>query len=182
MLVGFTNEDIEDGYVTVDAPLVYIKHDEGIQYYWTHGISPYTIPLRLGTGTYDIRLYHQDDDGVYRYYQRDKVYSDYEPTYLENTYDCFGFEELEINIDPIIQQVKEYCSQQEGWVCEQDAKYLAWYLRRLNIPCKVVVGQVYSEELKSVRHAWNQVYINGEWQTVDISLDDVVVRVQGWIE
>ena len=181
VLVGFTHDEVTGSVEVEDATLVYVTiDDEMVQYYWTKDVSPYTVPLRSGKAKYDVWITEKEKDNVYRWQKHDRVYSSYEPNYLENMYDCFEFEDIEIDIEPIIQQVREYCDTQEGWVCEERSKYLAWVLRKNNIPCKVVVGQVYTD--RSIRHAWNQVYFNGKWNVVDISLDDVKIRIFGWEE
>lgn len=180
VLVGFTSEQVPGEIEVENVPLVYVWHGERWQYYWTKGVNPYTVPLRLGSGEYEVQYYQQDDYGVYRLDKRLNIRSDYEPTYLENTYDCFEFPEVQINLDSTIETVKVYCDTMPEWKCEERAKFLAYTLRKNNILCKVIIGQVYTD--KSIRHAWNEVYYNGEWNTVDISLDGVKVRIKGWEE
>lgn len=40
-------------------------------------------------------------------------------------------------------------------------------LRSLGIPCQVITGYVSPDD---VYHAWNMVYIDGEWVSVEISI------------
>lgn len=52
-------------------------------------------------------------------------------------------------------------------ICFDYASLGAAMLRSLGIPCKVVTGYVSPDD---VYHAWNMVYINGEWVSVEISI------------
>lgn len=53
----------------------------------------------------------------------------------------------------------------EKGICLEKANLMAALLRLKGIPCKVLSGMV-SEEYES-GHAWNEVYINGEWIMFD---------------
>lgn len=52
-------------------------------------------------------------------------------------------------------------------ICFDYASLGAAMLRSLGIPCKVVTGYVSPDD---VYHAWNMVYIDGEWVSVEISI------------
>lgn len=52
-------------------------------------------------------------------------------------------------------------------ICFDYASLGAAMLRSLGIPCKVVTGYVSPD---NVYHAWNMVYIDGEWVSVEISI------------
>lgn len=52
-------------------------------------------------------------------------------------------------------------------ICFDYASLCAAMLRSLGIPCKVMTGYVAPED---VYHAWNMVYINGEWVSAEISV------------
>lgn len=60
-------------------------------------------------------------------------------------------------------------------ICREKANLMAALLRLKGIPCKVLAGMV-SEEYES-GHAWNEVYINGEW-----ILFDSTNSLNGYIE
>ena len=60
-------------------------------------------------------------------------------------------------------------------ICFDYASLAAAMLRSLGIPTKIITGYVSPD---SIYHAWNMVYINGSWQTVEISVDpDTWTRV-----
>ena len=52
-------------------------------------------------------------------------------------------------------------------ICFDYASLSAAMLRSLGIPCKVVTGYVSPD---GVYHAWNLVYINGSWTSVEFSV------------
>ena len=52
-------------------------------------------------------------------------------------------------------------------ICFDYASLGAAMLRSLGIPCKVVTGYVSPDD---VYHAWNMVYIDGTWESVEISI------------
>jgi hypothetical protein len=55
--------------------------------------------------------------------------------------------------------------------CNEHATLLAAFLRASGIPCRIVVGLVYSRG-KFFYHAWNEAYI-GRWITMDATLDQM---------
>lgn len=60
-------------------------------------------------------------------------------------------------------------------ICFDYASLSAAMLRSLGIPCKIVTGYVSPDDLY---HAWNLVYINGSWVSVEFSIDpDTWTRV-----
>ena len=52
-------------------------------------------------------------------------------------------------------------------ICFDYASLGAAMLRSLGIPCQVITGYVSPDD---VYHAWNMVYIDGEWISVEISI------------
>jgi len=58
-------------------------------------------------------------------------------------------------------------------ICYGYASLFAAMLRSLDIPTKLVMGQT---EYLDVYHAWNEVYLNGKWVTIDTTLDSSVVQ------
>ena len=54
-------------------------------------------------------------------------------------------------------------------ICYDYASLYAAMLRSIGIPTKLVKG--YTAENPDVYHAWNEVYINGEWIIIDTTLD-----------
>ncbi|MDD5018268.1 MAG: transglutaminase domain-containing protein [Eubacteriales bacterium] len=59
-------------------------------------------------------------------------------------------------------------------ICYDYASLLAAMLRSINVPAKLVKG--YANYSPGVYHAWNEVYINGEWIVIDTTRD---VSLQG---
>ena len=60
-------------------------------------------------------------------------------------------------------------------ICFDYASLSAAMLRSLGIPCKIVTGYVSPDNLY---HAWNLVYLNGSWVSVEFSIDpDTWTRV-----
>lgn len=54
-------------------------------------------------------------------------------------------------------------------ICFDYASLVAAMLRSQGIPCKIVTGEVAPD---GIYHAWNMVYINGTWVTVDFSIEE----------
>ena len=52
-------------------------------------------------------------------------------------------------------------------ICFDYASLAAAMLRSLGIPCKIITGYVSPD---GIYHAWNMVYIDGEWISVEISV------------
>jgi hypothetical protein len=59
-------------------------------------------------------------------------------------------------------------------ICYDYASLFAAMLRSINIPAKLVKG--YTAENPKVYHAWNEVYIDGEWVVIDTTLDASLPR------
>ncbi len=59
-------------------------------------------------------------------------------------------------------------------ICYDYASLFAAMLRSINIPAKLVKG--YAAENPEVYHAWNEVYIDGEWIVIDTTLDASLPR------
>jgi transglutaminase-like putative cysteine protease len=53
-------------------------------------------------------------------------------------------------------------------MCYDFSSLFASMLRSVNIPAKLVKG--YGSKVEGY-HAWNEVYLDGKWQTVDTSFD-----------
>lgn len=58
-------------------------------------------------------------------------------------------------------------------ICYGYSSLFAAMLRSLDIPTKLVMGQT---EYLDVYHAWNEVYLNGKWVTIDTTLDASAVQ------
>lgn len=52
-------------------------------------------------------------------------------------------------------------------ICFDYSSLAAAMFRSLGIPCKIMTGYVYPDNLY---HAWNMVYINGEWKAFDVKI------------
>ena len=53
-------------------------------------------------------------------------------------------------------------------ICYDLSSLVAAMLRSVDVPCKVVKG--YTPKA-STYHAWNQVFVNGKWETMDVTYD-----------
>lgn len=60
-------------------------------------------------------------------------------------------------------------------VCEGYAKAFKYILDELDIPCVIVCGDVQDEDGVSQKHAWNDVYLNGVWYSIDVTWDDPII-------
>lgn len=65
------------------------------------------------------------------------------------------------NVDTIFAQKKG--------ICYDYASVFAAMLRSLNIPTKLIKG--YATPTGTTYHAWNEVYLDGAWKTVDTTVD-----------
>ena len=81
------------------------------------------------------------------------------------TYDNGKIYNLEYDYVPDIEQIYS----DETGICYDYASLLASMLRSINVPAKLVKG--YAGYSPDEYHAWNEVYINGEWITVDPTRD-----------
>jgi hypothetical protein len=81
------------------------------------------------------------------------------------TYDHGKIYNLDYDYVPDIEQVYS----DETGICYDYASLLASMLRSINVPAKLVKG--YAGYSPDEYHAWNEVYINGEWITVDPTRD-----------
>ena len=54
-------------------------------------------------------------------------------------------------------------------ICYDYSSLFAAMLRSVNVPTKLVKG--YSSVTKDIYHAWNEVYVNGEWKVIDTTVD-----------
>lgn len=66
-------------------------------------------------------------------------------------------------------------------VCEGYAKAFKYLLDEINIPCVLVCGTGIDENGQTEKHAWNYVYVNGNWYAVDTTWDDPIIIGNGKI-
>ena len=66
-------------------------------------------------------------------------------------------------------------------VCEGYAKTFKYLLDELGIPCVTVCGTGIDENGKSEKHAWNYVYMQGNWYAIDTTWDDPIIIGNGTI-
>ncbi len=82
-------------------------------------------------------------------------------------YDCEAF--LEQNI--ALNYASQVLERRQG-LCRDYAFLFAALSRHSGIPCKVVYGQATDDNTgASILHAWNEVFIAGEWRCVDVTWD-----------
>lgn len=60
-------------------------------------------------------------------------------------------------------------------VCEGYAKAFKYLLDELDVPCVIICGEVIDESGNMQKHAWNEVYLNGNWYAIDVTWDDPVI-------
>lgn len=60
-------------------------------------------------------------------------------------------------------------------VCEGYAKAFKYLLDELQVPCIIVCGDVINDKGYTEKHAWNEVYIGGNWYAVDSTWDDPII-------
>ena len=66
-------------------------------------------------------------------------------------------------------------------VCEGYAKAYKYLLDELEVPCVIICGDVTDENGDTQKHAWNAVYIEGNWYAVDTTWDDPIIIGKGKI-
>ena len=64
-------------------------------------------------------------------------------------------------------------------VCEGYAKAFKYLLDELNIPCVIICGMATDDNGNVERHAWNAVYLEGNWYAIDTTWDDPVIIGNG---
>ena len=60
-------------------------------------------------------------------------------------------------------------------VCEGYAKAFKYLLDELDVPCVIVCGEVVDESGATQKHAWNEVYLNGNWYAIDVTWDNPII-------
>ncbi len=138
-----------------DETCVYLNSVQNIR--WDYGMTPIKDVKRIVAGS--LENYRGDElrynccRDIYRFitenikYDTGKVYDvmyDYLPD-IEQTYD------------------------DKKGICYDYASLFAAMLRSVNIPAKLVKG--YAAYNPGEYHAWNEVYLGGEWITIDITRD-----------
>jgi hypothetical protein len=194
------NQELRDDKVYV---LLTSNSDE-LTYYFMNS-SPYIIPTQFGDGVYSIRLFEKDINGKYRKLIDEKVEVRIENNVFLNKTSMISWDDdSEVfvffqNMD--INMVHEYIIEKftydkrtydpndtnyipdidiiftnEGGQCLDFSVLFAAVSRERGIPCKLVYGKtIFNGDL----HAWNEIYIDGEWKIVDITLD-IAYRSKGW--
>lgn len=81
------------------------------------------------------------------------------------TYDYDKISSLNSSYIPNIDQVYY----DEKGICYDYSALFASMLRSVGVPTKMVKG--YSDLIPDQYHAWNEVFVNGKWQTVDTTYD-----------
>lgn len=71
------------------------------------------------------------------------------------------------------------CLVNKSAICEGYARAYKYLLDELNIPCVLVSGTAVDENGGTERHAWNYVYINNNWYSVDTTWDDPIIIGNG---
>lgn len=67
-------------------------------------------------------------------------------------------------------------------VCEGYAKTFKYLLDELDVPCVLVCGTGTDEKGETEKHAWNYVYLNGDWYAVDTTWDDPIIIGNGKLD
>lgn len=138
-----------------DEASVYLNSIQNVN--WDYGMQPIKdvkniIAPSLENAS-DSELPTFSTDNLYKYicenitYDHDKVY------------------DLDYDYTPDIEQTY---ADGEG-ICYDYSSLLAAMLRSINIPTKLVKG--YASYNPTVYHAWNEVYLNGQWYVIDSTKD-----------
>ena len=61
-------------------------------------------------------------------------------------------------------------------VCEGYAKAFKYILDDIGIPCELIKGVGTTSTGEQENHAWNDVYIDGNWYAIDVTWDDPIIR------
>lgn len=61
-------------------------------------------------------------------------------------------------------------------ICYDYSSLTAAMLRSVGVPTKLVKG--YSTPTKKIYHAWNEVFVSGEWKVVDTTVDSAYVQAK----
>lgn len=64
-------------------------------------------------------------------------------------------------------------------VCEGYARAFKYVLDELKIPCVIVCGIAENRDGQRESHAWNYVYLKGEWYAIDVTWDDPIITGYG---
>jgi len=64
-------------------------------------------------------------------------------------------------------------------VCEGYARLFKSLMDKMNIPCVFVSGVGYSDSGESEDHAWNYVFLKGQWYAIDATWDDPIIIGNG---
>ena len=64
-------------------------------------------------------------------------------------------------------------------VCEGYARAFKYVLDELKIPCVIVCGIAENKDGQRESHAWNYVYLKGEWYAIDVTWDDPIITGYG---
>jgi transglutaminase-like putative cysteine protease len=79
------------------------------------------------------------------------------------------------NFGTAFASAKEVASTLEG-DCSEHGVLVAAMCRAVGIPCRVVVGLVYADELGGFGpHMWNEVYVNNRWVAIDAAFNQSAV-------
>ncbi|MGI6434531.1 MAG: transglutaminase domain-containing protein [Syntrophomonadaceae bacterium] len=83
------------------------------------------------------------------------------------SYDCEAYFQHQVELN----YASSILEQRKG-LCRDFAFLFAALSRHSGVPCKVVYGQAIDDYTgQSALHAWNEVFIDGEWQCVDVTWD-----------
>lgn len=119
--------------------------------YWEDDMKPILKAKELAGG-------HKND--------LEKIAAIYDYVLNNITYDNDKIDDLTYSYIPDVEEVYN----NEKGICYDYASLLASMLRSIDIPTKVVKG--YREGI-SEYHAWNEVYVEGEWIILDPTLDSI---------
>jgi hypothetical protein len=83
-----------------------------------------------------------------------------------------------VSVKDIFEKRQESCG---AW-----AAVVASFLRSLGVPVKLING-FYEKEIPDMRHAWNEVYVDGNWLSIDLTRKDFKVgdkhiKIDEWVD
>ncbi len=183
--------------------VIIVTKDEDYTYYFMTSGS-YTLPLQFGCGVYDINLYEKDTNGKYRKLFDEKVEVEISDNVFLNKTSMINWQSEDALFEHFmsmdVQSVHGYIVEnfvygdsydQYDFMYTPDVnaifenKYgkcldfsvlFAAICRERGIPCKLVYGKtIFNGNL----HSWDEIYVDGEWKIVDITLD-IQYFGKGW--
>lgn len=94
------------------------------------------------------------------------------------SYDCEAYFQNRVELN----YASDVLEQRKG-LCRDFAFLFAALSRYSGVPCKVVYGQAIDDYTgNSALHAWNEVFLDGDWECVDVTWDAGYIKGSGFVQ